>query len=134
MHLPVPPFHRLQTFRAKDWEFLAGRLLRLPEEKAGLVEAVHWAVIWHFRVADFGERGKHVYAVHDFVAHATGGNLAGPANQERRADAAFQRGKILAAPWTGPAVPRFEKLRTMSLVKMTIVLSRTPALSTASSI
>src|SRR3989304_563609 len=100
MGVSLAPFHGLQAVRGPDREAIALRLLGLAEEEVRLVEAVEWPVRGHFRAAEFGERGEHVHAMHDLVAHALGGNLAGPANQEGHANSCLHSGGILPAPRT----------------------------------
>src|SRR5271165_3192800 len=66
-------------------EPLACRFFLLAEQERALIHAIDGAIGGDVGSAQFGERGVEIGEVHDLVAHALGGNLARPADDEGHA-------------------------------------------------
>src|SRR6185295_3975969 len=111
MDLVISPLNGLETIRAEDEDAFAARFFAFAKEKSRLVHAVDRSVLRHHGAGNARERRKQIDAMHDSIADAARGHLGGPADHERNANAAFQRGEVLPAPRSGPTIPGTDVFR-----------------------
>ena len=105
VQLPVPPLGGPQFALDVEEKAFAGRMRLGTGPPGQLVDAVDGPVIGQHGAGSSHEGGVKVGDVHDVVADGVAGHAAGPAHDQRHAQAAFHGRVVRARPGPGGATP-----------------------------
>src|SRR6266536_2225459 len=82
-------------------------------EGVGSMGAIDRTIGGSRRAGDLRQGRENVHHVHNFVAHPSGRDFGGPADDKWRTDAPFEGGVIVRPPGTRKAAPRPPQLRSI---------------------